>query len=416
MRIVILVALLASATTASADLPQPLHDAPATSSTLPIPTTDLVFEGTTAEKRISGRFGVVWADRLLGDIKLSAPVSDSGDPVTPASIDGLSAGTSAEVSLAVLSWKPSGDSLAQARVCAKSWSRDREKAIEEARRKQADYKPPSFACSVTSLPPAMADAFRAKDEAERAEMCIEYRETLANEELAKLNKQLADLENSDPARAPDGKPRPCVRSALLPDQQAEFDAVTDYGTPLIYGVRFKADRKDFKYYDPTTLASNKRKGINVSAGAYFGIIVDGVGTLSGLLRYERSYKEGNKATICVPGTVTGALLCNELAKGMPSASSKAIVAISFQKTIFGHLGIVARAAADAANGQALFELPVYFVQPKNSSFTGGLVLSATGNISNDTSAMMPSDSKWTTSVLVFLGGRFDVLGANTTWR
>jgi hypothetical protein len=408
-RIAPLALVLLSSAVARADepagLPHELHEAPATGSTLPVPATDIVFEGTTADKRLTGRFGVVWGDRLFGDFKLSAPVSDSGDPVTVATIDGLSAGTSAEASIAIVNWHPTADLQAQDQLCAATLLPDAQKKLQE-------YKPPSFVCSVTSLPPAKSDEFIKNDAAGQNEMCVAYRKQLEAEERKKLQDDIDALQRGVLPRGA-GKAVVCSKKILPAKDRAAFDAATNYGTPLIAGIRLKADEKNFKYFDPSTYESKKRKGVNLSAGAYFGIILDGVGTFSGLFRYEHSYKEGDKSTVCVPGTVTGSLLCNDLAKGLPKASNKVIVAISFQRTLFGHLGVVGRAGGDIANNLVMFELPVYFIQSKDTSFTGGVVFSTSGKVTNDATAM---DNGWTNTALVFLGGRFDALGVNTTWH
>lgn len=385
-------------------LPQELHDAPAISSPMPVPTTDVVFEGTTADKRLTGRFGVVWNDTLYSDFKLSAPVSDSGDPVTVATIDGLSAGTTAEASLAIVHWHPTADTRAQDRLCAAALLPDVEK-------KEREYKPPTFVCSATSLPPGMdVDAFIKKDAAGQNQMCVDYRKKLADDERAAIQKEKEALQRGE---LPPGKP--CVEESVLAKDRAAFDAAMNYGTPMIAGIKLKLDEKTFKYYDPTTYETKKRKGINLSAGAYFGVIEDGWGTFSFLVRVDHSYTEGTKSTVCLPGTITGSLLCNDLAKGEPKASTKVTTAASFQRTLFGHLGVVGRVGFDVGNGIAILELPVYFIQPKGSSFTGGVVFSGSRKLPSD-AVPMPEDDKWSTTALVFLGGRFDALGVNTTWK
>lgn len=413
MRILAYLVILAAAgqANAQATLPLQLREAPAIATTLPVPATDVVFESTTADKRITGRFGFIWSDRLFGDLQLSAPMSDSGDPVTVATIDGLSAGTTAAASIAIVNWQPSVDLAAQDRACAAA-------LIPQVQKRIADYKPPTFTCSITSLPPEMTAEFLSKDAAGRDQMCLSYRDKLAKEDKAALEKQLEALQQGHLAQAAGGKPVLCTRSVLQTAQErTDYDAASNYGVPLIAGIRLKFDDETFKYYDPTTFESKKRKGINVSAGAYVGIVLDGVGTFSGLVRYERSYKQGNKSNICLPGTVTGSLVCDDLAKGAPQASQQAVVAISYQRTILGRVGLVGRIGGDVVNNLFMFELPVYFIQQKDSSFTGGLVLSASRKVTNDSSPMMmPNDTGWATTAIVFLGGRFDALGANTTWH
>lgn len=389
-------------------LPQQLHEAPATSSTLPVPATDVVFESTSADKRLTGRVGIVWGDVLFGDFKVSGTISDTGDPVTVATIDGVSAGTSAEASIALVSWHPTADYQAQDRLCAAA-------LVPDAKKKSDEYKEPTFTCSVTSLPSEMAEEYISKNAVEQNKMCVDYRKKLEADEKKKLQDAVDLLQKGELPRSA-GKAVVCSKKLLSAKDRAAFDAAINYGTPLIVGVRLKLDEKNFKYYDPTTFESKKRKGMNFSIGGYFGIIVDNIGTFSGILRYERSYTEGNKSTICLPGAVTGSLLCNELAKGPPSASNKAVAAISFQRTLFSHLGIVGRAGGDIANNLLMLELPLYFVQPQGGSFTGGIVFSASKKISNDAPTAMPEDAGWKTTALVFLGGRFDVLGVNTAWR
>jgi hypothetical protein len=413
-----LLLVVASSTAALADdkpsVPQLLREAPATGAPLPVPATDVMLEATSADKRLTGRFGIVWADKLFGDIKLSAPVSDSGDPVTAATIDGLSAGTSAELSLAIVQWNPRPDEAAQRRICIAALSRQRDVARGEAEQKLKQYKPPMFVCSATGIPPEIEEEFAKRDAAGREQLCIDYRNKTEVAEKAALNKQIEELKKTDWV-PDDSKPLVCPAEVWNdPGTRQQFIDATNFGTPFIAGIRLKLDEKTFKYYDPTTYDSKKRKGINVSGGAYFGVIVDGWGTFSVLFRVERSYTEGTKSTVCLPGTVTGSLLCNDLAKGAPKASTKTISAISFQRTVLRHLGVVGRAGFEGGN-TLILELPLYFIQPKGGSFTGGVVFSASKKLQDDP-MMMPEDDEWSTTALVFLGGRFDALGVNTTWK
>lgn len=167
----------------------------------------------------------------------------------------------------------------------------------------------------------------------------------------------------------------CARGLLGWDPWTEFEAAGDWGTPFQAATSIRVGTRSLKYADVATLEQEAVDTwpLEFTVGASF--FLRGTGEYLGLsYSYDRSWKETDKKSTCVPGTPAGSSVCSESAIGAPARRVKHIGTLEYRWFISPRVGVNPQVSYELATHDFAIGVPVYFLADSTGGLTGGVSL------------------------------------------
>lgn len=360
--------IVTHAGSARADNPRSYMVDPSASSTATTPTatqglvSSLTLDATKESKKVKARVAHA-SDHLLLSLTFTGPISESATQASPASLDGLSDGASAEANATWILWDPQADITAQTRVCA-------DLAIDK------------YECDPDKLPaPLHAEAVAAQKlvcDKYHAEGCT--REALPNDAARSefdraaepaCAKDLTALK-ADPIKASQRVDCSSAGLAHFPTYRKRFDDATDYGQAYLASVKLEANNKNFEFADATTYAADEQNHTGLSASATLGAVLDDIVYLSVSYEFQRSWKAGDASDICSPLGMMGYSSCKSLALGAPTKRTSSLFHLELRRFFSKSVALGFRAHYDTDADVFSVEIPLYFLQNEDGGLAGGV--------------------------------------------
>ena len=341
----------------ASDVSRPFLDATATS-VLRLPKPTIRLNASKGEKTVDVDLGLA-IGKFSFDTKVQG-VLDEGEPDTNlVTLDGLANGTSVDVGLSYLFWKPNADVSRQNMICVE-FLRSQAATLEQA--KQIGASGTSGGCTLSALPTlSFRSQFQqASTTNQRKAICRMYALSI-----------LVDPDTFE-----------CVAVNLPVTSLLErYDRLIDWSLPVQIGTRYKIGRSKFKWADTSTGDISSKVEVPWELGFAANVMMPFGLAATGEVRYQRDFSEQPTRTVCSPlaSLAVGVTTCRDVGFGIYDTVTRKLVTGALRKWI-GPFAADLRYSYDWNNSTHTVEIPVYFLSTEGKGLSGGIAAGWTSDV------------------------------------
>lgn len=162
---------------------------------------------------------------------------------------------------------------------------------------------------------------------------------------------------------------------LQSDQERRLQSIIEKqdSRPILFEVAGEVGREDASHIDATTFESVSETNTPFSIGASIGTVLPS-GTLMGVgIEYKSVYRAGNQAEVCVPVGTNGALQCRSGPLGMPTSREGAMLNAQVRRFLGSRIGVNPQFQYAVSDGDWAINMPIYFAPDEDGGLVGGIV-------------------------------------------
>lgn len=151
----------------------------------------------------------------------------------------------------------------------------------------------------------------------------------------------------------------------------EISASYPSNTYLLLQVTGELGHSSLEYLDVTSYEQKKEDAYSGSIGAQLGYVGRGF-VVAGGARFEGKWDEEDKAEICVPTGIAGAVQCRNAALGRATYERDLVTNAQFRRYLGPHLAFQYQVDYRPERGGWAMELPIYFAPNGDGALIGGV--------------------------------------------